>query len=50
MDEYWSRVIDVYVVVAVSSGDALKRTIAHISAASATNTEILIPNLNFPLI
>ena len=37
-------------LVAFGSDDAPKRTPAHINAASATNTEIMIPELNFSFI
>ena len=47
VDEYWSRVIAVYVPVAVGSDDELRRTAAHINAASTTNTKIMILELNF---
>ncbi len=50
MEEYWSRVIGVYVAVAGSSDDALKRTAAHTNAASATNAKIMILRLPLSLI
>ena len=42
VDEYWSRVIDVYGAVGVGSDGELERTAAHINAASATNTEMAL--------
>jgi len=50
VDEYWSRVIGVYVAAGVSSDDALKRTAAHVNAASATNVKIMILRLTLSLI
>ena len=50
MDEYWSAVIGVYVSVGAGPDDGLRRTATHISAASATNTGIMIPDLNLSLI
>jgi hypothetical protein len=41
VDEYWSRVIDVYGAVGVGSDGELERTAAHINAASATNIEMI---------
>ena len=50
VDEYWSRVTGVYVAVELGLQDALKRTAAHINAASATNAKIVILRLNLSLI